>query len=47
MLKGFLVELKNRDIMKYPDSLKATSDSLLLNTDLLNIYITILFKKTK
>lgn len=46
LLKALLCEMKKRAIMDYPDSLVDASIKILANEKLLNIFITILFKKT-
>ena len=45
-MKAFLLEMKERDILMYPDSLVDASLSLLANSSLLSVFMTIVFKKT-
>lgn len=47
LIKSFLVELKERDILKYPTSLKQAAVGFLINEKLLNIMVSILYHKTK
>lgn len=47
LLKSFLVELKNREIVKYPETLKRAASEFLLNEKLLNIFLSLLYNKTK
>lgn len=47
LLKSFLFELKKRDLFNLTDIVKDTSIHFLLNEKLLNVFITILFSKTK
>ena len=47
LLKAFLVELKNREILKYPVSLKQAAANFLLHEKLLNIFLTLVYNKTK
>lgn len=46
ILKGFLIEMKERHISDYPEAMIETSKSLLRNTQLLNVFVYILFRKT-
>ncbi len=41
------MELKNRDVKAYSEALILASKNLLLNPKLLNVFITLIFKKTK
>jgi hypothetical protein len=45
LLKGFLVEMKTRQILEYPDSLIEAGLKLLINEKLLVPFIKILFHK--
>jgi len=47
LLKSFLVELKNREILKYPVTLKQAAANILLNEKLLNVFVTLIYNKTK
>ena len=47
LIKAMLVGLKTRDVRAYPEALISASTSLLKNDKLLNIFISILYKKTK
>ena len=47
IVKAFLIELKMKDVKRYPESLIRASHSLLVNEKLLNTYITIIYNKTK
>lgn len=47
ILKAFLLEMKELDILEYPDALVEASLSLLNNNELLSIFVHIAFKKTK
>lgn len=47
LLKGLLIEMKKRDIKRYPDLMIECSKMLLHFDKLINIYYTILYKKTK
>ncbi|KAL4468703.1 hypothetical protein ABPG74_005206 [Tetrahymena malaccensis] len=46
LLRAFLIELKSRDILQYPEALKLASQSILNNERLLNILITLIYNKT-
>lgn len=46
ILKAMLLELKERDIALYPEALKDTTCAMLCNEKLLNVFVTIVFKKT-
>lgn len=46
ILKAILLEMKDRDIAYYPEALKETTCALLYNEKLLNIFVTIVLKKT-
>lgn len=46
LLKAMLLELKEREIKKYPDSLISASCSMLHNSKILNVLVKILFEKT-
>lgn len=46
ILKAILLEMKERDIALYPEALKETTCALLYNEKLLNVFVTIVFKKT-
>jgi hypothetical protein len=46
LLKAFLIEMKKRDLQKYPEALVDGSCSLLFNDKLLNIFCTLIYKKT-
>jgi Protein of unknown function (DUF1765) len=46
ILKAMLLELKERDIALYPEALKETTCAMLCNEKLLNVFVTIVFKKT-
>ena len=41
-----LLELKERDVALYPEALKETTCAMLFNEKLINVFITIVFKKT-
>ena len=41
-----LLELKERDVALYPEALKDTTCAMLCNEKLLNVFVTIVFKKT-
>lgn len=47
LVKALLLELKIREITAYPEALKAASQSILNNRKLLNVYVAIIFYKTK
>lgn len=46
MLKAILLEMKERDIEHYPEALKETTCAMLCNEKNLNVFVTIVFKKT-
>ena len=46
ILKTILLEMKERDIAYYPEALKETTCAMLYNEKLLNIFVTIVLKKT-
>lgn len=46
ILKAILLEMKERDIAYYPEALKDTTCAMLHNEKLLNIFVTIVLKKT-
>ena len=46
ILKAMLLELKERDVALYPEALKETTCAMLCNEKLLNVFTTIVFKKT-
>ncbi|CDW81936.1 duf1765 domain containing protein [Stylonychia lemnae] len=46
ILKSILLEMKERDIAYYPEALKETTCAMLYNEKLLNIFVTIVLKKT-
>lgn len=46
ILKAILLEMKERDIAYYPEALKETTCALLYNEKLINIFVTIVLKKT-
>lgn len=46
ILKAILLEMKERDIAYYPEALKETTCAMLYNEKLLNIFVTIVLKKT-
>ena len=46
ILKAMLLELKERDVALYPEALKDTTCAMLYNEKLLNVFVTIVFKKT-
>jgi hypothetical protein len=46
LLKTFLLEMKERDLMTYPDALVEASKVLLHNPELISVFIHILFLKT-
>ena len=46
ILKAILLEMKERDIALYPEAMKETTCALLSNEKLLNVFVTIVFKKT-
>lgn len=46
ILKAILLEMKERDIAYYPEALKETTCKMLYNEKLLNIFVTIVLKKT-
>jgi hypothetical protein len=41
-----LIELKEREVAFYPEALKDTTCAMLFNEKLLNVFVTIVFKKT-
>lgn len=47
ILRAFLLEMKALEIDQYPDSLIEASIALLGNTQLLSVFVTIVFLKTK
>ncbi len=47
VIKVFLVEMKQRDVKAYTESFIAASKNLLWNEKLLNIFVVILYNKTK
>ena len=47
LLKAFLVELKNREIVKYPVTLKLAAANFMLHEKLLNIFVALIYNKTK
>lgn len=46
ILKAMLLELKEREIVSYPEALKDVTCAMLYNEKLLNVFVTIVFKKT-
>lgn len=46
-LKAFLLEMKELEVMEYPDTLIDATMALLHNSQLLSVFVTIIFKKTK
>lgn len=46
ILKAILLEMKERDVALYPEALKETTSALLFNEKILNIFVTIILKKT-
>ena len=46
ILKSILLEMKERDIAYYPEALKETTCAMLYNEKLLNVFTTIVLKKT-
>ena len=46
ILKAILLELKERDVEDYPEALKDTTCAMLCNEKNLNVFVTIVFKKT-
>ena len=46
ILKAMLLELKEREVSLYPEALKDTTCAMLYNEKLLNVFVTIVFKKT-
>ena len=46
ILKAILLELKERDIPLYPEAMKETTCAMLANEKLLNVFVTIILKKT-
>lgn len=38
--------MKERELYRYPEALKETTAAMLCNTKLLNVFVTIVFKKT-
>ncbi|CEM08695.1 unnamed protein product [Vitrella brassicaformis CCMP3155] len=46
LLKGLLLEMKYREVTKYPDSMLNSSGAMLANERLLSVFIKILFLKT-
>jgi len=46
IIKGILLEMKWRDLIHYPDALIEATNSLLKNENLLNVFVTIVFRKT-
>lgn len=46
ILKAMLIELKEREVAFYPEALKDTTCAMLCNEKLLNVFVTIVFKKT-
>ena len=47
LIKAFLVEMKKRELTHYPEALKTCSVVLINNSELLNIFVKIVFLKTK
>ena len=47
LIKSFLVELKLKDVRRYPEPLLNASCSLLKNEKLLNVFIPIIYNKTR
>lgn len=47
LIKAFLVELKNKDVKRYPQPLLNTSYSLLKNEKLLTVFVSIIYNKTR
>jgi hypothetical protein len=45
-VKAIIVELKERNINDYPDALVETTVTLVKNTQLLSVFVAIVFKKT-
>ena len=46
ILKAMLLELKEREVEDYPEALKDTTCAMLYNEKILNVFVTIVFKKT-
>jgi len=46
IIKAILLEMKWRDVANYPDALLDATQSLLKNESLLNVFVTIVFRKT-
>jgi hypothetical protein len=46
ILKSILLEMKEREITYYPEALKEATTSLIANEKILNIFVTIVLKKT-
>jgi len=47
LIKAFLIELKTKDVRKYPEALINASKALLKNEKLLNIFVVVVYKKTR
>lgn len=47
IIKAFLCELKTKDIRRVPTGLLKSSYALLANEKLLNIFVSIIYKKTQ
>lgn len=47
LVRSFLIELKEREILRYPLSLRQASLGILLNEKLLNIMMSLIYSKTK
>ena len=46
IVEAIILEMSNREVVDYPDSLKATTVSFISNVRLLNEFVKIVFKKT-
>ena len=47
LVKSFLSEMRHRDILDYPDDLKKAIDALLVNKNLLTIFVHMVFQRTR
>jgi hypothetical protein len=47
IMRAFLLELKYRDLRQYPDQLREASNMLLHNPIHLNVFLNIVYRKTK
>lgn len=45
LMKSFLVQMKKKSILEYPDAMKLTCNKLLSNEKMLNPFVTILLSK--